>query len=218
MTCGADGKWTGFVPQCKGMSIKAIILGRQLLSCTVWPDGYIIFQSLAIFNSCNLPRSNKMPNNCSNTFKILLKWRNFAKSGHNGPVLLTSLWTSAYLILPPGRSKCNIVNNVAIWTGAQFWWILKETHVREFESHCQILDGPFFTFACCKIVLWFEMTENKCKRDSTFLKYQFVLNDLGYFLLMQSSLDATLRPVQTCVICMHKSSKLDSKGSFTRTA
>ena len=34
---------------------------------------------------------------------------------------------------------------------------------REFESQQRTLDGSFFTFTCCNIVLLFRKTENKCQ-------------------------------------------------------
>ena len=51
--------------------------------CSMWPDGYITFQSLAMYNNDNLPFSRPKPSKkYPKTFKILPKWRNFAKSGH----------------------------------------------------------------------------------------------------------------------------------------
>ena len=66
------------------------------LSCTVWPDRYIIFQYWAIHNKGNLPKSIticqsrfiKFPNTSLSisklrkTCRILPKRRNLAKSGH----------------------------------------------------------------------------------------------------------------------------------------
>ena len=61
---------------------------------TVWPDGYITIQSLAIYNNDNLPikipRLVKKfakyfqihPKIAPKTFKNLPEWRNYAKYGH----------------------------------------------------------------------------------------------------------------------------------------
>ena len=55
----------------------------------VCPDGYIIFQYLAMLNSSNLPKiykncktQNKPSKVCLRFLKYLVKWQNFAKSGH----------------------------------------------------------------------------------------------------------------------------------------
>ena len=48
------------------------------------------------------------------------------------------------------------------------WW----SRGREFESWHRILDGSFFAFICCKIVLLFEKTEKNEKEgeDGPFSK------------------------------------------------
>ena len=81
-------------------AMLALIICRR--SCSrdrsrsVWPDGFNIIQSLAIYNKDNFPSSIKMPKwvqkfakykinhpiICPNTFIFLTKWRNFSKSGH----------------------------------------------------------------------------------------------------------------------------------------
>ena len=53
----------------------------------MWPDGYIIIQSLAIYTNDNLPNTIKMPKwvqkfAIQKIAQSLPKWRNFAKSGH----------------------------------------------------------------------------------------------------------------------------------------
>ena len=82
---------------CSSSEKKASKLTTRPLPRPVWPDGFIIFQSLAVYNYENLLHSIKFAkvgtnvclksnqNNCKNfwkTVKMLPKWRNFAKSGH----------------------------------------------------------------------------------------------------------------------------------------
>ena len=82
---------------CSSSEKKASKLTTRPLPRPVWPDGFIIFQSLAVYNYENFLHSIKFAkvgtnvclksnqNNCKNfwkTVKMLPKWRNFAKSGH----------------------------------------------------------------------------------------------------------------------------------------
>ena len=91
----------GFVRQAAASGCKITKFGQSCIALhrfalksirfPVWPDCWIIFKYVAIYNNENLPSQSKIEilpitiltlKKLPNTFKLISMWQNFAISGH----------------------------------------------------------------------------------------------------------------------------------------